>query len=133
MKGNVALTTVLVFTALFIATAIVVVYQALDIADSSSSYTNQIYAQNMSITCLEEALYKVSNNPLIGRSQNAESSFTMNFSKDGKKVKSCSVNITTPENSQDSRVIAIQSKYHNTSYDLTRTIVDVTLDNWQIN
>ena len=87
MRGNIALTTVLVFSALFITTAVVIIYQAMDFANSTTSYTNQIYAQNTSFSCLEEAYYKISRDP----------------------------------------------SYRKASYGITKTIVDINAESWQIN
>lgn len=131
MKGNIALTTVLVFSALFIATAIIIIYQALDFANSTTSYTNQIYAQNMSFSCLEEALYKISRDPSYGV---GNETFTIVLEENGgQPVKSCSADVGAAGSLNESRVIAVKSNYRNASYDITRTIIDINAENWQVN
>lgn len=131
MRGNVALTTVLVFSALFVATAIVIIYQALDFANSTSSYTNQIYAQNASFSCLEEAFFRISNDPGYGVSNET---FTIVFEEnESGPLKSCAANIQTPAGLEDARLIEVSSTYRRASYDLSRTIIDVNQENWQIN
>lgn len=131
MRGNVALTTVLVFSALFVTTAVVIIYQAMDFANSTSSYTNQIYAQNTSFSCLEEAFYKISRDPSYGSS---DETFTLVFEEnDNGPLKSCSADVKTPGEATEARLIEIKSSYRNASYDLTRTIVDINQENWQVN
>jgi len=131
MRGNIALTTVLVFSALFITTAIVIIYQAMDFANSTTSYTNQIYAQNTSFSCLEEAYYKISRDPSYGL---GNESFTLVLEENNEvPVKFCSADVVASGNSNESRVIEVSSTYRKASYGITKTIVDINAENWQIN
>lgn len=131
MRGNIALTTVLVFSALFITTAVVIIYQAMDFANSTTSYTNQIYAQNTSFSCLEEAYYKISRDPSYGL---GNESFTLVLEEYNEvPVKFCSADVVASGNSNESRIIEVSSTYRKASYGMTKTIVDVNAESWQIN
>ncbi len=131
MRGNIALTTVLVFSALFITTAVVIIYQAMDFANSTTSYTNQIYAQNTSFSCLEEAYYKISRDPSYGL---GNESFTLVLEENNEvPVKFCSADIVASGNSNESRIIEVSSTYRKASYGITKTIVDINAESWQIN
>lgn len=131
MKGNVALTTVLVFSALFITTAVVIIYQAMDFASSTTSYTNQVYAQNAALTCLEESFYKISSDRSYGSSS---TEFEIVFEENGDdKTKYCVANISSDGAESEVRRINVVSHYRNSSFSLAREIIDVRQENWQIN
>lgn len=126
LRGNVALTTVLVFSALFVFTAIVIIYQAMDFANSTTSYTNQIYAQNTAFTCLEEAYYKISrDNPQYA--DLAPESFTVVIDAN----RECSA--TVAKTSGNNRVISVESQYRSANYNTSKIIVDITATEWVIN
>lgn len=133
MKGNVALTTVLVFSALFVTTAVIIIYQAMDFANSTTSYTSQVYAQNAAFSCLEEAFYKISSDTSYGTVEE-ESSFEIIFEEDeGDPVKYCEGTVASQGAFSEIRTITVESVYKNSSFAISRTIADVTQENWQIN
>lgn len=125
LRGNVALTTVLVFSAMFVFTAIAIIFQAMDFANSTTSYTNQIYAQNTAFTCLEEAYYKISRDPSYG--VGSPGTFTVEIDPN----RLCSAVV---ENTNDSnRVITIESSYRTANYNTKRTIANINAEDWDIN
>ena len=126
LRGNVALTTVLVFSALFVFTAIVLIFQALYFANSTTSYTNQIYAQNTAFTCLEEAYYKISrNNPAYANTTTESFSVVIDADRE------CSA--TVVKTSGNNRVINVESQYRSSSYNTQKIIADITATEWVIN
>lgn len=126
LRGNIALTTVLVFSAMFVFTAIAIIFQAMDFANSTTSYTNQIYAQNTAFTCLEEAYYKISRDPSYGEGLPAPS-FVVEIDTN----RECSAVV---ENTlDDNRVISVESRYRTSYYNTKRTIANINDAEWDIN
>ena len=127
MKGNVALTTVLVLSALFVLTAVTIVFEVIDFGSSTSKYINQIYSQNTSFSCLEEAYYKISRNGYGDSIESAPSEFMLNLDDN----RTCNATVYTTSGSN--RIINISSDYKNSLFQMTKTIQDINADNWQIN
>ncbi len=130
MRGNISLTTVLIFSALFITTAIVIIYQAIDFARSTTSYTNQVYAQNVALSCLEESLYKISSDT----SFSSDFEIVLEENEQNEKVKYCSAIVGSQGNYNEIRTISVTSHYKDSSYTIDRTITDVNLpqNEWDI-
>lgn len=126
LNGNIALTTVLVFSALFVFSAIAIIVQAMDFSGSTSSYTNQIYAENSAVTCLEEALYKISIDNTYG-TEPTPPEFIITIDESSE----CSAQVDNT--SGQNRVISIESTYRTANYNVTKTIQDITAEEWSIN
>lgn len=127
LNGNVALTTVLVLSALFVITAIAIIFQAMDFANSTSSYTNQIYAQNTAFSCIEEAYYKISRDPTYAEDE------PLNFEVEIDPNRKCNATVESTNLAKTNRVISIESNYRGANYSTKRTIEDVTATDWVIN
>lgn len=108
LDGNIALTTVLIFSALLVVSGIAILSQAIDFALSASSYSNQIYAENRAISCLEEAIYQFDRN-------NSLPSVSIDYGSGD----SCEAvfNVISPD---DEVVINITSSYRNTEYSTSK-------------
>lgn len=108
-SGNIALTTVLVFSGMLVLTGITIIIQAIDFGGSTSSYTHQIYAQNTSFSCLEESLFKISSN----------TSYTGSFQISLINGGTCNATIsgTAPNKS-----VSIESSYRTANYNTTKAI-----------
>lgn len=107
--GNIALTTVLVFSGLLVLTGITVIIQAIDFGESTSSYTRQIYAQNTSFSCLEESLYRLSGNI----------SYTGTFQINKVNGGSCSATVS---GSGSGKIVSIESNYRDANFNTTKNV-----------
>lgn len=108
-SGNIALTTVLVFSGMLVLTGITIIIQAIDFGSSTSSYTHQIYAQNTSFSCLEESLFKISSNP----------SYTGSFQISSTNGGTCDATVT---GTAPNKSVSIESSYRSSNYNTTKSI-----------
>jgi len=122
LRGNIALSTVLVFSALFVITAIAILFQAMSFSGSTSSYTNQIYAQNAAVSCVEEALFKIS------RDNNFPGPVELILGEDPDE--SCEAVIDIQG---DVREIQVKGIYRTANYSEKKIIEDITASEWVIN
>lgn len=108
-SGNIALTTVLVFSGMLVLTGITIIIQAIDFGGSTSSYTHQIYAQNTAFSCLEESLFKISGN----------TAYTGTFQISSTNGGTCDATVsgTAPNKS-----VSIESSYRTANYNTTKTV-----------
>ncbi len=108
-SGNIALTTVLVFSGMLVLTGITIIIQAIDFGASTTSYTNQIYAQNTSFSCLEESLFKLSSN----------TAYTGSFQISSTNGGTCDATVT---GTAPNKSVSIESSYRSSNYNTTKSI-----------
>jgi hypothetical protein len=83
-------------------------------------------AENSAVTCLEEALYKISIDNTYG-TEPTPPEFIITIDESSE----CSAQVDNT--SGQNRVISIESTYRTANYNVTKTIQDITAEEWSIN
>ncbi len=118
-KGSVALTTVLVISAVLLMGGVTLVLTSMDLALSTKDYESKITMTSLSRTCLEESLIRLKSDPnYVG---------TVSYSNDG----SCTANITIDGVNPGYRNINVVSILGDHTLN-DQNIVDVSTSPYQI-
>lgn len=115
VKGNIALTTVILAGAILITTGVAVLYNAMDISIATKSYVSHTAVEAKLNSCIEEGMYR------IVKAVSYTGTYTVTFA-DG----SCSGTVTVDPVISSKRRISVSATYLG-GYTLTRVkVVDTT-------
>ena len=108
VKGNIALTLVIVMSTILLFGGIALVLSSIDLATTSKSSGNTNIALLRSRSCTDDGIYRLKNNP------NYVGSFTLTFS-DG----SCSCTVS---GASTTKTLVVTSTVNNFNYQTTKTV-----------
>jgi hypothetical protein len=111
VAANISLTTVLVTSAILLLTGITIVFSTMDLAYSSKDTFNYELNTMRSRSCLEEAIYRIKNNPTF--TGTAAITFT-----DG----NCSAAVTNDPQNSNIKLVAITSMIKEYTYMLNKKV-----------